>query len=589
MTVDKIRNFCIIAHIDHGKSTLADRFLEITGTIEKRKMKEQLLDTMDIERERGITIKLQPVRMDYQGYVLNLIDTPGHVDFTYEVSRSLAAVEGAILVVDSTQGIEAQTLANLYLAMEHNLTIIPVVNKIDLPNAEPEKVAEEVMKLLGVSADEIIFASGKTGQNVEQILERVIRDVPPPKNSHDEPRALIFDSIYDAYRGVVAFIRVFDGELKADTQIVMPGTGTVTEIQEVGVFRPEFHAKDKLTEGEIGYVITGLKNVKEVRVGDTMLLKGSHQTPWPGFKTVKPFVFAGLFPVDTSDYHNLREAVEKLQLSDSAFTFEPENSPALGLGFRGGFLGLLHLEIVNERLEREFNLEVIATTPTVSYKIVLHNGEERDVANIADLPDPNHYEKILEPWMEVEVVTPNQYVGNILELLQSRRGIQKNMEHIGQDRLLLKYEAPLSSLVIDFYDKLKSVSSGYASMAYDFIEFREGDLARVDILVAGEKVDALSRVAHRSEAVGLGRAVVAKLKDLIPRQMFKIILQAAIGGAVIAREDISAMRKDVLAKLYGGDRTRKDKLLEKQKKGKKKMKQIGNVDIPKETFLKLLK
>ena len=590
MLQDKIRNFCIIAHIDHGKSTLADRLLEITGTIEKRKMREQLLDTMDLERERGITIKLQPVRMMYKGYLLNLIDTPGHVDFSYEVSRSLAAVEGAILLVDASQGIEAQTLAHLHLAKEQGLTIIPVVNKIDLPGANVEGAKRELAHLLSIGESEILEVSGKLGTNVELLLDAVIAKVPAPKGNLDKDlRALIFDSVFDKYKGVIAYVRIVDGAVKAEELIRVMATKVDAEVLEVGTFAPGLVKAKALSAGEIGYIASGLRDVNQVRVGDTITLSKSDTVKaLPGYKKVQSFVYAGIFTIDNNDYSKLREALQRLSLNDAALIYEPENSPALGFGFRCGFLGLLHLEIVKERLEREFDLDLIATAPTVSYEITETSGKKILINNPTDLPEITKLQTIAEPWVKLEVISPIDYLGGIIDLLQKRRGIQKNIEHLDRERVLLIYEMPLSTIVVDFYDQLKSVSSGYASMSYEFLEYREGDLVRVDILVGGKVVDALSMIADRSVAVKLGKAVIEKLREVIPRQNFKIVLQAAIGGKIIARDEISPYRKDVLAKLYGGDRTRKDKLLEKQKKGKKRMKMVGQVEIPQEAFLKLL-
>ncbi|MFA5829130.1 MAG: translation elongation factor 4 [Candidatus Gracilibacteria bacterium] len=598
----KIRNFCIIAHIDHGKSTLADRFLEVTETISKRDMKHgQMLDTMDLEQERGITIKLQPVRMDwvYQGekYVLNLIDTPGHVDFTYEVSRSLAACEGAILVVDATQGIEAQTLANCYMALEHNLTIVPVLNKIDLPSADVDKVALEIENTLGIAKEEIISISAKEGTNVERVLEAVIQRVPAPKSTDegDETKALIFDSVYDSYRGVVSYVRLMSGELKRGDKIYMLHNKTELEVLEVGYFKPKYLAADILVAGEVGYVVSGLKNVADARVGDTIWKPGTKRleryeaVPLEGYKVVKPFVFASVFSVEGDDYPLLRDALQKLQLSDSALTFEPEQSGALGHGFRCGFLGLLHLEIVQERLEREYNLDLIVTAPSVSYVVINQKGEEIFVANPSDYPDPATIVAVKEPWVKVEIVTPKDYVGAIMQLAQEKRGLQKSLQYIDPTRVMIVFEIPLASIVIDFYDSLKSISSGYASMNYEYLEYRAGNLVKLDILIATERVDALSNIVHRDDAFHIGIALTKKLKELIPRAQFEIAIQAAIGSKVVARESISALRKDVTAKLYGGDRTRKDKLLKKQKEGKKRMKKVGRVDLPQEAFLAILK
>ncbi len=587
---NKIRNFCIIAHIDHGKSTLADRLLEMTSTVSKREMKDQLLDTMDLERERGITIKLQPVRMDWKGYILNLIDTPGHVDFTYEVSRSLAACEGAILVVDSTQGIEAQTLANIHLAQQHNLKIIPVVNKIDLPNSDREKTAEEIMKAFGFAEEEILYASGKTGEGVEKILEAVVDRVPAPTGQPDKPlRALIFDSTYDQHRGVVTFVRVVDGKLEKNQKIQMLGTKTFAESLEVGFFHPKFFPSKELNSGEVGYIITGLRDVRKARVGDTVSSGNIVVEALPGYKQITPMVYASIFPVSGDEYPALRDAIDKLKLNDAALEFEPENIPALGFGFRTGFLGLLHMDIVQERLTREYGLNLVLTAPSVEYKINYKNGESKIIHTPAELPDPSLFESIEEPWVNVEILLPQTYIGGILELITGRRGIYKNMDYLSNDRVLVSAEMPLANIIIDFYDKLKSVSSGYASLNYELIEFRKGDLVKLDILVATERVDALSMIVHKDLAEAEGRSLAEKLKTLIPRQQFEIAIQAVIGGKVVARETISAVRKDVTKGLYGGDVTRKMKVLEKQKKGKKRLKRIGSVDIPQEAFLAILK
>lgn len=589
-----IRNFCIIAHIDHGKSTLADRMLEITGTINKRDMKAQLLDTMDIEQERGITIKLQPVRMDYKGYTLNLIDTPGHVDFTYEVSRSLAACEGAILVVDASQGIEAQTLANTYLALEHNLEIIPVMNKIDLPQAEPEKVAKEISNVLGVDPDSILAISAKEGTNVEKVLDLVIDHTPAPVDPQsDESKALIFDSIYDPYKGVVIYTRVTDGEIKKGDKVTLLNTRKQFEVLEIGYFKPRYAPADLLTTGEVGYIVTGLKSVGEAKVGDTVWCSKKVELkdakPLPGYKKVTPFVFASIFCTEGSDYPLLRTALEKLSMNDSAVTFEPEQSGALGNGFRCGFLGLLHLEIVQERLEREYDLDLVVTAPSVSYEVIDKARNKIMVSNPSELPDPAHVEEIHEPWVKTEILVPSEYIGGIMSLCQDKRGINKHMEYLNEDRVMIVHEIPLASLVTDFYDKLKSVTQGYASLSYEFLEFRKGDLVKMDIMLAGEVVDALAQIIHRSEAQVAGGKMTKVLKELIPKANFEIPVQAAIGSRIIARETIKAMRKDVTAKLYGGDRSRKDKLLKKQKAGKKRMKQIGKVTIPQEAFLAVLK
>jgi GTP-binding protein LepA len=597
----RIRNFCIIAHIDHGKSTLADRFLEVTGTISKREMKHaQMLDTMELEQERGITIKLQPVRMDWkfggEDYVLNLIDTPGHVDFTYEVSRSLAACEGAILIVDATQGIEAQTLANCYLALEHNLTLIPVLNKIDLPSADVPRRAAEIEHILGIGKDEIISISAKEGTNVEKVLEAVVKKVPPPKvgEEGDETKALIFDSVYDSYRGVVSYVRLFSGDLKRGDKIFLLHNGKELEVIEVGYFKPKYQPADKLFSGEVGYVVSGLKDVSDARVGDTIWKQGTKSIdvfkaePLAGYKEVKPYVFASVFCVEGDDFPLLRDALQKLRLSDSALTFEPEQSGALGHGFRCGFLGLLHLDIVQERLEREYNLSLIVTAPSVSYLAVKKGGEEIFVANPTDLPDPATIEAIKEPWVKVEVLAPKEYVGSIMQMTLEKRGLNKSMQFIDEKRVILIFEIPLSSIVMEYFDDLKSISSGYASMNYEYLEYRVGNLVRLDILIAGQKIDALSAIVHRDQAYHVGASLCKKLKDLIPKHQFEVAIQAAIGSKVLARESISAMRKDVTAKLYGGDRTRKDKLLKKQKAGKKRLKKIGRVDLPQEAFLAIL-
>jgi GTP-binding protein LepA len=584
-----VRNFCIIAHIDHGKSTLADRLLEYTGSISKRDMQAQVLDSMDLERERGITIKLQAVRMRYpakdgKSYELNLIDTPGHVDFAYEVSRSLAACEGAILVVDAAQGIEAQTLANLYQAVEAGLAIIPVVNKIDLDAAQPEMVAAEIADVTGIPADQVIFASAKQGIGTEEILEAVIARVPPPHGDPAKPlRALIFDSNYDIYRGVITYVRVVDGEIIPGTKIRMMNTRSVHEVDEVGWFAPAPRPVEKLTAGEVGYVIASIKNVVDARVGDTITTAEHGATePLPGYRLVKPMVFAGLFPTDSEQFPDLKEALEKLQLNDAALSYEPENSAALGFG-------LLHLEIVQERLEREFELDLITTAPTVEYQVRLRRGEVIAVDNPAMLPDPTLIESISEPYVKLSIIVPSTYVGPMMELCQDRRGSFKHLEHRPGDRVVLEYEIPLGEIIHDFYDQLKSRSKGYASMDYEMIGFREGDLVKLDVLVAGEPVDALSLITHRSKAQIQGRKLVEKLKTIIPRQMFEVPLQAAIGGKVVARETIPAMRKDVLAKCYGGDITRKRKLLEKQKEGKRRMKRVGSIEIPQEAFMAVLK
>lgn len=606
MTTEKIRNFCIIAHIDHGKSTLADRLLEMTGTITKREMKtHQVLDMMDLEQERGITIKLQPVRMEwsYKGekYILNLIDTPGHVDFTYEVSRSIAACEGAILVVDATQGIEAQTLANCYMALEHNLKIIPVLNKIDLPSADVEKYSQEIENILAIPKEEIIPISAKEGTNVEKVLEAIIERLGPPASSlsTDETKALIFDSVYDPYKGVVAYVRVFSGSIKRGDKVVYLNSKNELEVVEVGYFKPKYLQADILETGEVGYVVTGFKDVSQARVGDTIWMPGQTKIesfeaiPLAGYKEVKPFVFASIYCVNGEDYPMLRDALQKLRLSDSALTFEPEQSSALGFGFRTGFLGLLHMEIVQERLEREYNLELIITAPSVSY-IVVQRGKDAEKSELlvlspSDLPDPAIIEEVREPWVKVELLFPKEFMGGVMALVQEKRGLQKSYSFIDEDRIILIAELPLASIVVDFFDTLKSITSGYGSMNYEFIEYRRGDLVKLDIKIAGENVDALASIVFRPDSHQLGMAMAKKLKELIPKAQFEISIQAAIGGKIVARESISAMRKDVTAKLYGGDRTRKDKLLKKQKAGKKRMKMIGKVELPQEAFLAILK
>jgi GTP-binding protein LepA len=588
---DHIRNFCIIAHIDHGKSTLADRLLELTGTVEKRQMKEQLLDKMDLEREKGITIKLAPVRMQYKDYELNLIDTPGHVDFSYEVSRSLEACEGAILVVDASQGIQAQTLANVYLAMEADLQIIPVLNKIDLPAADVERVNQEVVNLLGCEPEEILHISAKTGQGVEAVLERVVSHVPAPSGSKSEAtRALIFDSYYDDYRGVILYIRVVDGALHKNETIKMLATGAAGIALEVGSLKPDMKPAAHLEAGEIGYIVTNLRSTREAKVGDTVTLaKHSATQALPGYRDVKPFVYAGFFPDSNENYQLLKDAIEKLSLSDSALQFTPENSPVLGFGVRVGFLGLLHMDIVRERLEREYDLELVVTNPSTDYEVTLLNGEELDMKSAVDLPDPAKIKEIREPWIKGEIVVPKEYVGAVIQLISSKRGLQKNLSYVDAQLTILTFEAPLANLLTDFYDQLKSVTSGYGSFNYELADYRAEDLVKVDFYVAGERIDALSVMVHRSEAQRLGREIVEKLKEVIPRQNFQVALQAAIGGKFIAREDLSAYRKDVTTGLYGGDVTRKKKVLAKQKKGKARLKRFGRVDIPAEAFTVMLK
>lgn len=590
MNQDHIRNFCIVAHIDHGKSTLADRLLELTGTVEKRNMKAQLLDRMDLEREKGITIKLAPVRMEYKGYELNLIDTPGHVDFSYEVSRSLEACEGALLVVDATQGMQAQTLANVYLAMAADLKIIPIINKIDLPAADVARVSAEIVSLLGCKPTDIIKISAKTGEGVTEILERVVEAIPAPQSSgREQTRALIFDSYYDDFRGVVLYIRVFDGNVGKNNHIHMMATGADSIALEIGVLKPDMMPGKELQAGEIGYIVTNLKSTREAKVGDTVtLVKTPAIIPLPGYQDVKPFVYAGFFPESNEDYQNLKDAIEKLSLSDSALQFTLENSPVLGFGVRIGFLGLLHMDIVRERLEREYNLNLVVTNPSTDYQVTLTTDKEADIKSAADLPDPAQIKEIREPWIKGEVVLPQEYVGPAIQLIVSKRGFHKNLSYV-DTRAVVTFEAPLANLLTDFYDKLKSITSGYGSFNYELDGYRPEDLVKLDFYVAGERVDALSMMVHRSEAQGVGHDMVVKLKEVIPRQHFQVSLQAAIGGKFIAREDISAYRKDVTGYLYGGDVSRKKKLLAKQAKGKKRMKRFGKVDIPSEAFTVMLK
>ncbi len=597
-----VRNFCIIAHIDHGKSTLADRFLEITGTIAQRDMKRgQMLDTMELEQERGITIKLQPVRMEWQGVQLNLIDTPGHVDFSYEVSRSLAACEGAILVVDATQGIEAQTLANVYLALEHGLEIIPVLNKIDLPAAEPERRAQEIEELLGFKSEDILHVSAKAGTNVDQLLDRIVAEIPPPEENFifqqhkevfadGEPKALIFDSTFDTYRGVVCSVRVFGGRIEKGKKYRLMRTGTQIEALEVGCLSPQYTPRPALEEGEVGYIVTGLKNVVDARVGDTVsTVKATPELVLPGYSEVTPFVYAGIYPIEGDDFPLLRKALEKLSLNDASLQYAAEHSGALGHGFRVGFLGLLHLDIIQERIEREFDLNILVTAPSVSYDILLNSGERQTVANPSELPDRSLWKVMEEPWMKIGVMCPTEMIGGVMTLCTERRGLSKNIQYTGAERAELTFEIPLASIVTDFYDDLKSISSGYASMSYEPLGLREGNLARMDILVAGDRVDALSQIVFKPDAHKIGLEWCKKLKEIIPRAQFAIAIQAAIGGKIVARETISAMRKDVTAKLYGGDVTRKNKLLNKQKKGKKRLKQFGKVTIPQNAFFAMMK
>ncbi len=591
-----IRNFSIIAHIDHGKSTLADRLIEATGTVSQREMEAQYLDNMDIEKERGITIKAQTVRLSYkakngQTYQLNLIDTPGHVDFTYEVSRSLAACEGAILVVDASQGVEAQTLANVYMALGNNLEILPVINKIDLPSAEPERVRQEVEDVIGIDASHAVLASAKAGIGIAEILESVVTFFPPPANLDDKPlRALIFDSWFDVYQGVVTLARVFDGKVKKGDKVRLFHSGKEFEVMKLGVFSPKFREVDQLTSGEVGCFVCGIKDVRDSRVGDTICGAGFPDlAALSGFKEVKPMVFSGLYPIDADQYNDLKDSLEKLRLNDSAFTFEPETSSALGFGFRCGFLGLLHMDVVQERLEREYNLSLITTAPSVIYKVTKTNGETLTVDNPAHLPPPGNILKIEEPYIRLTLHLPNEFVGNVISLCEERRGIQKKIDYITSDRVTLEYEMPLSEMVFDFFDRLKSSTKGYASMDYELIDYREGDMVKVDIMINGEPVDALSVIIHRVKAASRGRELVKKLKELIERQMFEVVIQAAIGAKIIARETQGALRKNVTAKCYGGDISRKRKLLEKQKEGKKRMKMVGTVEIPQEAFLAVLK
>lgn len=596
METSRIRNFCIIAHIDHGKSTLADRLIEYTGTISPREMEDQVLDQMDIERERGITIKMQPVELQYstgegQPYILNLIDTPGHVDFTYEVSRSLAACEGALLVVDATQGIEAQTLANAYLALEHNLTIIPVINKIDLPSADPDKVKREIESVLGLDAHDAILASAKTGQGVEEILRAIVTRIPSPQTIAGAPlRALIFDSHFDAYKGVIVYVRIMDGRLSPGMNIRLMASKRDFEVTEVGVFRPHMTPVPELYAGLVGYIAASIKNVKDTRVGDTITTSDYPAAkPLPGYKKITPMVYCGLYPIEASDFDNLRDALEKLKLNDAALVFEPETSAALGFGFRCGFLGLLHMDVVQERLEREYGMRLITTAPSVIYHCAKTNGQMLEVDNPALLPAIQEIEHIEEPYVKATIIVPSDYIGPVMELSQDKRGVFKDMKYLDTTRVMLEYHLPLSEIIFDYFDQLKSRSRGYASLDYDLLDYETSDLVKLDILLNGEAVDALSMIVHRSKATARGRAVTEKLRKLIPRQLFEIPIQAAIGNHIIARENIPALRKDVLAKCYGGDITRKRKLLEKQKEGKKRMKQVGNVEIPQEAFMAVLK
>jgi GTP-binding protein LepA len=590
-----IRNFSIIAHIDHGKTTLSDRLLQRTGAVEQREMHEQMLDDMDLERERGITIKARAVMLKYQAkdgheYTFNLIDTPGHVDFTYEVSRSLAACEGAILVVDATQGVEAQTLANSYLAINNNLAIHPVINKVDLPSAEPERVREQIENVIGLDAHDAVLASAKAGIGVEEILDKIITHIPAPSGNPDgETRALLFDSWYDPYRGVVCMVRVIDGELRKGMKVVFMSTGREYEVAELGVFTPKPKTVESLGVGEVGFFFANIRDIVQAKIGDTIAQVRQNPTPLPGFQEVKPMVFAGLFPINTEDYENLRDAVAKLKLNDASFSYEPENSVALGFGFRCGFLGLLHMEIIQERLEREFNLELLTTAPGARYRVTLTDGEVVEVENPQKLPDPSYIRMIEEPFFEITILTTDEFVGPILALAIDRRGIQKKLEYVAANRVMIVYDMPLNEVILDFFDKLKSISRGYASLDYQFIGYRESDLVKMDILVNGEPLDALSLIVHKEKAFPRGKMLVEKMKEFIPRQMFEVALQAAIGNRIVARETVKALRKNVLAKCYGGDISRKRKLLEKQKEGKKRMKRVGKVEIPQEAFLAVLK
>ena len=596
MTTDHIRNFCIIAHIDHGKSTLADRLLHLTGTVPDRDTTEQILDSMELEREKGVTIKASAVRMSYtsqngEKYELNLIDTPGHVDFGYEVSRALEACEGALLVVDASQGVEAQTLANLYSALEADLEIIPIINKIDLPSARPDEVAEEISSLLGTPAGEIIRISAKDGINIDAVLEVIVKEVPPPKGDDNAPlQALIFDSHYDSYKGVVAYVRVMDGQINHTDTLHLMATGFDVKPVEIGIFAPDLRPVPGLVAGEVGYVATGLKTVHECRVGDTVT-NASHPAPapLPGYRKVKPMVFAGVYPVEGEDYANLKDALEKLQLNDASLIFEPETSQALNFGFRCGFLGMFHMEIIQERLEREYNLDIIVTSPSVEYEVVMHTGETILIDSPADLPDEMLIEQIREPWMNIEIFSPTEFYGTVMELTKKKRGIFVSQDYPASNRVQLNFQIPLSELIVDFFDQLKSHTRGYASLDYQFAEYRPDDLVKLEILVNEEPVDALATIVHRNDAYHKGQAVITKLKEVIPRQLFLVPIQAYAAGRVISRANIKPMRKDVLAKCYGGDITRKKKLLEKQKRGKKRMKMVGNVEIPQEAFLAVLR
>jgi len=591
-----IRNFSIIAHVDHGKSTLADRLMEFTGALEQREMKEQLLDTLEIERERGITIKLQAVRLNYKAkngeeYILHLIDTPGHVDFGYEVSRSLTACEGALLLVDATQGIEAQTIATFWQALNLDLEIIPVINKIDLPSADIDRIKEQIGDVLGLDPEEAISVSAKAGIGIEDVLEAIVNKIPPPEGDEQKPlKALIFDSYYDPYLGAVAFVRIFDGEVKKGTKIKMMSTGKEFDVTEVGAQTPKMQNLDSLKAGDVGYIAAAIKDVRDVRIGDTITdAKNPTDEPVPGFRPAKPMVYAGLYPTGTTTFEDMRDALEKYSINDAAITYEVETSPALGLGFRCGFLGLLHMEIVQERLEREYNIELITTAPNVIYKVITKKGEEIEVRNPSQMPEAALIDKILEPYIEASIITPSEYVGAIMQLVQEKRGIQKGFEYIDKKTVLLRYEIPMAEVLFDFHDKLKTATRGYASFDYEILDYKEGDLVKMDILINGEPVDALSFIVHKDKAYRIGRNIVDKMKEVIPRQLFEVKIQAAIGSKIVASTRIAPMRRDVLAKCYGGDITRKKKLLEKQKAGKKRMKQFGKVELPQEAFLSILK
>ncbi|CAM2895531.1 translation elongation factor 4 [Paenibacillus taichungensis] len=592
----KIRNFSIIAHIDHGKSTLADRILEYTGALTTREMQEQVLDQMELERERGITIKLQAVALTYKAddgeeYLLNLIDTPGHVDFTYEVSRSLAACEGALLVVDAAQGIEAQTLANVYLALDNDLEILPVINKIDLPSADPDRVKQEVEDVIGLDTSNAVLASAKAGIGIKEILEQVVQSVPAPQGDPDQPlKALIFDSHYDPYKGVIVYVRVMDGKIKSGSKIKMMATGKTFEVIEVGAFKPRMTIVDELNVGDVGFIVAGIRHVGDTQVGDTVTdAKNPTPEPLPGYRKINPMVYCGLYPIETSDYVDLREALEKLQLNDASLSFEPETSSALGFGFRCGFLGLLHMDVIQERIEREFNIPLITTAPSVIYHVTLTNGEVMQIDNPSNYPEVGRIDYVEEPYVKASIIVPNDYVGTIMELCQNKRGEYVNMEYLDTTRVTITYEIPLSEIVYDFFDQLKSSTKGYASFDYELSGYRQSNLAKMDILLNGEQVDALSFIVHRDRAYNRGRIICEKLRELIPRQMFEVPIQASVGTKVVARETVKAMRKNVLAKCYGGDISRKRKLLEKQKEGKKRMKQVGNVEVPQEAFMAVLK